>query len=60
MSNMSYCKFENTYRDLEDCNQSIEDLELSTSETRYRKLLVDLCREIVQNYEAAFGDGDDE
>jgi len=52
MSNMSYCKFENTYRDLRDCfiylkNQFDEDgNKLSKSEQRYRDQLIDLCHQI--------------
>jgi len=51
MSNMSYCAFENTYGDLEYCADHILDKDLSKSEKRYRKLLVDLCRDIVLNVE---------
>lgn len=36
MSNMSYCRFENTYRELCDCVEHIEDENLSESEKFYR------------------------
>ena len=51
MSNMSYCRYELTYADLEDCSEHILDKDFSKSEKRYRKLLVDLCRDIVLNVE---------
>jgi len=48
MSNMSYCRFENTLHDLRDCWENFEDPqdELSESEKKARKKLVELCREI--------------
>lgn len=56
---MSYCKFENTYQDLEDCfdslqNSSIEELEEDASEYEkpYIRKLIKLCEKIV----AEFGD----
>jgi exonuclease VII small subunit len=53
MSNMSYCKFENTFHDLEDCAATIEQGELpsSGSERAYRKKLIQLCRDIVEQTE---------
>ena len=47
---MSYCRFENTYRDLLDCSIHINS-DLSESESHYRKLLVDLCNQIVEDFE---------
>ena len=47
MSNMSYCRFENTYKDLLDCSENLMDDELSQSEAKYRQKLVKLCVEIV-------------
>ena len=47
---MSYCKFENTYRDLLDCLDSINE-QLSNSEAGYRESLVEVCREIIDEYE---------
>lgn len=49
MSNMSYCKFENTYHDLLDCRDSINE-KLSVSENKYRKRLVELCEEITSEF----------
>jgi hypothetical protein len=62
MANMSYCRFENTLRDLSDCAHHMddpgyaeakdkgqhEDEELSISETQARKQLVALCKEILE------------
>jgi hypothetical protein len=50
MANMSYCRFENTYRDLLDCLNAMND-NLSESEAGYRERLVDVCREIIDEYE---------
>lgn len=49
--NMSYCRFENTLRDLEDCNKHLFDEDLSADEKRARELLVKLCREIADDLE---------
>lgn len=46
MPNMSYCRFENTYRDLRDCYENMEG-KLSDSETSYRERLIELCAEIL-------------
>ena len=57
MSNMSYVRFENTYADLFDCYESMDDMDedgLSESEVRYRKKMIALCKKIV----ADFGDED--
>lgn len=54
MSNMSYCMFENTYKDLLDCCEAMNDdcdfdrwLEsLSESERKYAKKLIRLCQRV--------------
>jgi hypothetical protein len=52
MSNLSYCRFENTLRDLQDCyeflyNSNSEDFEaMSASEFNAMVRLVNLCNEI--------------
>ena len=59
MGNMSYCRFENTYRDLEECYDALQneggvkgiEEEVSQYEKPYVRRLVELCREIVDNYE---------
>ena len=50
MGNMSYCRFENTYRDLQDCweNGFTTEEPESESEIKYRKRLVELCQEIAE------------
>ena len=48
MSNMSYCRFQNTLRDLRDCYENMDE-ELSDEENRARKQLIILCETIVEN-----------
>lgn len=52
MGNMSYCRFENTYRDLLDCYDAMPDGEenLSENEIMARRHLIELCQEISVNY----------
>ncbi len=47
--NMSHCRFENTLEDLRDCVEYMED-ELSESEERYRKRLLELIKELAIGY----------
>ena len=51
MPNMSYCRFQNTYGDLMDCSHHMNE-RLSESETKYKERLVELCREIIEEYES--------
>lgn len=54
MGNMSYCRFENTARDLRDCLDAINenDLgEMSNYETRGFLALVEYCKTIASKYE---------
>jgi hypothetical protein len=49
MPNMSYCRFENTVHDMQDCINAIEDgdtSELNSSEIRALEEFLDLAREI--------------
>jgi len=54
---MSYCRFENTFKDLEDCYEAmgrgIDNL--SESEKKYFERMVDLCKNIADD----FGEWDD-
>ncbi len=50
MPNMSYCRFENTYRDLMDCYNNMDNVE-GYIEKKYRTRLIELCKEIIQDYE---------
>ena len=49
MSNMGYCRFENTYKDLLDCSEHMEDEELSEREIKYRQKMIKLCQEIAED-----------
>lgn len=49
MSNMSYCRFENTYKDLRDCYKNMANPE-SEDEKIFRKELVELCKMIADSY----------
>ena len=51
MSNMSHCRFENTLGDLEDCAEAFEEEDLSDSEEVSRLRLLELCKELADDYE---------
>lgn len=58
MSNMHYCRFQNTLSDLRDCADAIRDgEELSPEEQRAKDKLVELCQQIVD--EVGDNDGPD-
>ena len=55
MSNMSYCRFQNTLRDLKDCLDALCDIdgnlsELSKEESRAADNLILVCEEIAGNF----------
>jgi len=54
MGNMSYCRFENTLKDLRDCQENWDELDRdenpSQSELKARERLLKLCKEIVGDY----------
>jgi len=50
MSNMSYCRFQNTVSDLDDCYEAIDDDDLSEAETKARRSLIRLCVLIADDY----------
>ena len=58
MSNMSYCRFENTLNDLEDCAEHIHDMDLSEREEKCRIRLIEMCREIADEDEMNGEDSD--
>jgi len=59
MSNMGYCRFQNTLADLRDCYDHIEDVEdLSEEEARARKRIVKLCLTIADESEDYDGLGE--
>lgn len=47
MSNMSYCRFENTYRDMQDIFEHLGDDDLSETECRMRNNIIELCKHIM-------------
>ena len=49
MSNMSYCRFQNTLGDLRDCEDALDE-ELSPDEARARRLLIELCARIAEDF----------
>lgn len=51
MPNMSYCRFQNTYQDLMDCYENLNDSDLSHNERRYREKLIELCQDILDEYD---------
>ena len=51
MSNMSYCRFNNTLGDLRDCEENMDENAVSSeSERKARFSLVKLCRKIADDY----------
>ena len=49
MSNMSYCRFHNTYYDLKDCVENFTDLnDLSKWEQSYALKMRKLCEEYLE------------
>lgn len=55
MSNMSYCKFRNTLLDLQDCADTLGDINgdltvLNEEEQRAACKLIRLCRDIADDY----------
>lgn len=51
MSNMSYCRFQNTLQDLRDCYEHMGEDELSEEEEKARQELLKLCQRIADDYE---------
>jgi len=52
MANMSYCRFENTLSDLEDCYFHMDEVDdLNEREIKARVKLIKLCRNIASDYE---------
>lgn len=56
---MSYCRFQNTVKDLQDCYDNLfEDLEeLSKEEKRAREKLITLCHDIA--WDTDFGEDEE-
>jgi len=51
MSNMSYCRFENTAKDLQDCLEAIEKGDINDLGSQYEvdalEELLELCKQVV-------------
>lgn len=47
MSNMSYCMFQNTYRDLMECYESLDEKEFSEEEMEAYCDMLEVCRDII-------------
>lgn len=50
MSNMSYCRFQNTLSDLRDCYESMDHEDLSQDEAQARIRMIRLCQEIAHDF----------
>jgi len=50
MPNMSYCRFQNTLGDLEDCYENIDRNDMSNEELQARLRLIKLCVDIADDY----------
>lgn len=51
MANMSYCRFENTERDLRDCYHNMDNPDdLSDTEAEARESIIQLCLDIAEEY----------
>lgn len=58
MGNMSYCRFQNTLKDLRDCAEALEEIgdnlaELSKEEARAAAALIAVCQEIGGRFDEA-------
>jgi len=49
MSNMSYCRFQNTLEDLKDCQAHMDD-DLSLEEDSARDNLIKFCKKISDEF----------
>lgn len=63
MSNMSYCRFQNTLDDLMDCKEALDEMtnweeQLSGDEHRAMLKMVQLCGQIYRDY--GMGDVDED
>lgn len=50
MANMSYCRFQNTLADLQDCYDHFGDDDLSEEEEAAALELLTLCQDIVADF----------
>jgi len=61
MSNMGYCRFQNTLQDLRACYNALidNDYPLSDDELRAKNRLIELCQDMVDNFGEDNGGNDD-
>ena len=52
MANMSYCRFENTYNELIDCIENLNEAAGNERDERYRIRLIELMIKTVESGEA--------
>jgi len=57
--NMSYCRFQNTLKDLQDCSYSMTD-DLSEDEQKAQRELIALCIQIAADYGDVLDQDNDE
>jgi hypothetical protein len=57
--NMSYCRFQNTLMDLRDCQEHMDDGDLSEEEKDARAELINVCWRIAQDYANEQGEEDE-
>lgn len=53
MANMSYCRFENTFRDLLECSDFLNNNDIDTlseSEKKYALWLIKMCSDIAEDF----------
>ena len=53
MSNMSYVMFQNTLRDLRECNEALDEIggdltQLSDSERKAAEKMIEICKQIAE------------
>ena len=48
---MNYCRFQNTLKDLKQCNEDFDSPDLSVDEKEARKKLYTLCKRIVECFD---------
>lgn len=53
---MSYCRFENTLRDLRDCYNNMDSDDLSKSEFYARRHMIKMCMSIACEYVDLLGE----
>lgn len=59
MANMSYCRFSNTLRDLQDCVSALDTISngdelLGYEEARAAEAMLQVCQEYINTYQAVF------